>query len=127
MPNPPAAFSMLTIVKSIFRRSIVFSRVSETARRPGLPTTSPTKRIRINGPPSSRVFHGAGLADDRDLDLARVLELGLDLLRDVLRQPQRFVVGDLRGLDDDPQLAPRLDRERLLHALEAVRDVLELL
>ena len=40
------------------------------------------------------VVDGARLADDGDLDLARVLELVLDAARDVLRQPDRFLVGD---------------------------------
>src|SRR5258706_1554418 len=121
MPNPPAAFSILTIVKSIFRRSIVFSRASLSARRPGFPTTSPTKRM-LTG-----IFHGASLTDHRHLDLARILELRLDLFRHVFRHPERLVVGDLRRLHDDPKLSSRLDGERLLNALETVRDVFEFL
>src|SRR5919204_4678862 len=44
-PAPPAAFSPLTITSSI-RRSLAMAGTSAaTACRPGLPTTSPTKRI----------------------------------------------------------------------------------
>ena len=51
----------------------------------------------------------------------------LDAARDVLRQPDRFFVGDLLALDHDPDLASRLQRERFRHALEGVGDSLELL
>ena len=44
-PNPPAAFSMFTIVKSILWRSMTLVSASFNARRPGDPTTSPTKRM----------------------------------------------------------------------------------
>src|SRR6185295_9562228 len=126
-----------------------------TARRPGLPITSPTNRIftarssscRLIPCPSpalptgrergagwistalgsSRVFDRAGLADDRDLDLARVGQLGLDLARDVLGEPERLVVRELAAVDDDAHLAAGLDRERLLHPLEGGGDLLELL
>src|SRR6476660_8740631 len=77
-PNPPAAFSMLTTVKSIRRLSISGSSASSRARRPGEPTTSPTKRRFMAGLParSPCVLDGAGLADHGHLDLAGVLELG---------------------------------------------------
>src|SRR5678815_377137 len=77
--------------------------------------------------PSTRVLDRTRLPDHRDLDLAGILELPFDLARDVAREPQRLVVGDAVGLDDDPKLPPRLDSESLLDALEAVRDVLQLL
>src|SRR5437773_8243236 len=73
------------------------------------------------------VLDRARLAYDRHLDLTRVLERFLDLLRDVAREPRGREVIDLLGLHDDADLATRLDRERLLDALEAVRDALELL
>src|SRR5262245_16559039 len=76
---------------------------------------------------SFRVIHGARLADDRHLDLARILELVLDAPRDVLREPDRFLVGNLLALDHDPDFAPGLQRERLRHALERIGDPLELL
>src|SRR3989441_6389851 len=73
------------------------------------------------------VLHRARLADDRHLDLPRVLHRLLDLLRDVAREPRGLQVVELVGLHDDADLAPRLDRERLLDAFEAVRDALQLL
>src|SRR5215471_8553649 len=126
IPKPPAAFSMLTTVKSIRRLSMSGSSASWSARRPGAPTTSPTKS-RFMRDASARVLHGARLPNDRDLDLAGILELRLDLLGHVAGEPERLVVGQARRLDDDPQLPSGLDGERLLDALEAVRDVLELL
>src|SRR4029077_4943011 len=39
------------------------------------------------------VIHRAHLADDSHLDLTGVLQLRLDLARDVLRQPDRLLVG----------------------------------
>src|SRR5207237_10176193 len=73
------------------------------------------------------VFHRAGLADHRDLDLTRVLQRVLDLLCDVAGEPCRLKIVELLGLDHDPDLAARLDRERFLDAREAVRDAFELL
>src|SRR5262249_5257992 len=75
----------------------------------------------------TRVLDRTGLPDHRDLDLAGVLQLGLDLLAPAPGEPQRLVARALVRLDDDAELAARLDRERLLDALEAVGDVLELL
>src|SRR5215813_1153954 len=158
-PNPPAAFSTFTIVKSIRCLSMRPSSASLRARRPGEPTTSPMKRMFIaraghapaNGegrranahapaacprlspfafrlsPGSPRVLNRTGLANDGDLDLTGILQLGLDLLGHVAREPERLVVVDPVGLDHDAQLPPRLDREGLLDSLEAVGDVLELL
>src|SRR5437763_15277654 len=76
---------------------------------------------------SLRVVDGPCFADDRDLDLARIFELVLDAARDVLREPDRFLVGNLLALDHDPDLAPRLQRERFGHALERIGDAFELL
>src|SRR5438552_14303166 len=73
------------------------------------------------------VLHRAGLADDRDLDLTRVLQRVLDLLCDVARQPRRLKIVELLGLDHDPDLATRLDRERFFDARKAVRDAFEFL
>src|SRR5579875_2346245 len=46
MPWPPAAFSPFTITKSIGVRSRRRGRTASSVRRPALPTTSPTNRIR---------------------------------------------------------------------------------
>src|SRR5262245_49913500 len=72
------------------------------------------------------VFDRAGLPDDRDLDLARVGQLLLDLLDDVAREACRGEVVDLFGSHEDADLAPGLDRERLLHSAEALGDRLEI-
>src|SRR5258707_10678071 len=85
---------------------------------------SPTKRSFMR---SLRVLDGAGLANHRDANLAGIRELGLDLLRDVLRQPERLLVGELVAVDDDAHLAAGLDGEGLLHALERRGDLFELL
>src|SRR2546426_712393 len=74
-----------------------------------------------------RVLDRARLADDRDLDLARVGQLLLDLPDDVAGEPAGGQVVDLLGPDEDPDLAAGLDGERPLHALEAVGDRLEVL
>src|SRR5829696_3897032 len=60
------------------------------------------------------VLDGARLADDRDLDLARVGQVVLDLLDDVACEACRGEVVDLLGPDEDPHLAPRLHRERAI-------------
>ena len=57
------------------------------------------------------VLDGARLADDGDLDLARVGQLLLDLLDDVAGQPRCRQVVDLLGPDEDAHLAPGLDGE----------------
>src|SRR5262245_41187530 len=77
-------------------------------------------------PPLLRIVDGASLADDGDFDLSRIFELVLDSSGDVLREPDRFFVGDLLAFDHDADLAPRLQRERLGHAFERVGDALEL-
>src|SRR5947207_13627300 len=73
------------------------------------------------------VLHRAGLTDHCDLDLTRVLQRFLDLLCDVARQARRLKIVELLGLDHDPDLATRLDRERFFDARKAVRDAFELL
>src|SRR5690349_17785686 len=74
-----------------------------------------------------RVLDGARLADDRDLDLARVGQVVLDLLDDVASEAGRREVVDLVRADEDPDLAARLDGERPLDAGEAVGDALQVL
>src|SRR5687768_8559812 len=106
-PKPPAAFSMFTIVKSTLRRSMSGRRGRSSARRPGEPTTSPMKRTFIAR--STRVLDLTGLPDHGDLYLTGILQLRLDLLRDVARQPEGLVVRDSVRLDDDAQLPSRLD------------------
>src|SRR6266705_870559 len=68
---------------------------------------------------------GAALADHRDLDLPRVLELPLDLAGDLVREEHRPVVVDLPGLDEDPDLSAGLDRVDLLDTRLLGGDLLE--
>src|SRR5215218_11366691 len=58
----------------------------------------------------------AALADHRDLDLSRVLEVVLDLACDLMREQNRGVVVDLIWLDDHADLTAGLKRVYLLHA-----------
>src|SRR5262245_28685550 len=73
------------------------------------------------------VLDRAGLPHDRDLDLARVLELLLYLLGDVARHDLRREVVDVLRLDHDPDLATGLHRVHLLDARVARADLLEAL
>src|SRR6187397_1965949 len=155
-PIPPATFSPLAVTKSMPRSSRIPASSRSMAIRPGLPMMSPIMRIRqapagrgafpfaglpspdrsrfkgrypprARTPRSLRVLDRPRLADDRDLDLARVREVVLDLLHDVAGEPGRREVVDLLGANEDPDLAPGLDRERALHAGEALGDPLEIL
>src|SRR3954463_2956306 len=76
--------------------------------------------------PSLREVDRAALADHRDLDLARVLELLLHVARDAVREQGRLVVVDLLRLDDHADLPARLHRVDLLDAVVALGDLLEL-
>src|SRR3954468_16683135 len=67
----------------------------------------------------------AALADHRDLDLARALELLLDVARDPVRQERRGVVVDLLRQNDHAYLAARLHGVDLLDAGVAGCDRLE--
>src|SRR5215207_2975638 len=80
---------------------------------------SPASAIKADAPLSG-VLNSPGLADDRDLDLARVFELVFDPARDVLGQPDRFFVRDTLALDQNPDFAAGLQCEGLRDALEGV-------
>jgi hypothetical protein len=67
-----------------------------------------------------------GSPDHRHLDLARVLELLLDLAGDLVREQRQRVVVDRAGRDHDPDLAAGLHRVDLVDALVALGDLLEL-
>src|SRR5512137_965961 len=95
MPLPPAAFSPLAMIRDGLCFLIRPGRNLSMARRPGRPMTSPRNRT----PNSAGIFDRPHLTDDRDLDLAGIVELGLDLGRDLLGQEGRLIVGDLEGLD----------------------------
>src|SRR3990172_7419406 len=122
-PRPPAAFSPLATTTSISSSRRRSGRSAATAFLPGLPTMSPMKRTRISD--LAGEVHGPRLSHDRDPDLARVLHRLLDLLAHVPRQTHRAEVVDGLRLDDDPHLAPGMDREGLVYTLKAVGDVLE--
>src|SRR6185503_2583474 len=123
-PNPAAAFSTFAIRKSIPIEETSSGTRSRTARRPGAPKMSAMNRM-FTCEALAGVLHRPRLADHDHLDLSGILELLLHLARDVGRELERSRVVDVLGLDQDPDLAPRLDRERLLHAGKAVRDLLE--
>src|SRR5262245_4967422 len=74
-----------------------------------------------------RVLDRAGLPHHGDLDLARVLELLLDLLGDVARHDLRRQVVHVLRLDHHPDLAAGLHRVDLLHARVARADLLQAL
>src|SRR3989338_4269488 len=73
----------------------------------------------------SRIFDVSRLADHGDLDLPGELDGALDLLLDLARERDGLQVGHPLGLDDDPDLAARLDGVRLLDAAEGVADPLQ--
>src|SRR5215211_8346223 len=73
----------------------------------------------------SSVVGGPRLPEDGDLDLAGILELLLDLARDLVRQQHRAVVVERARDDHDPDLAARLHRVDLVDALVAGGDALE--
>src|SRR3954468_21198877 len=93
------------------------------ARRAPCPAPAPPRRRARS---SLREVDRAALPYHRDLDLARVLELLLDVARDPVREQRRGVVVDLLGLHDHADLAARLHRVDLLDALMALRVPLEL-
>jgi hypothetical protein len=63
-----------------------------------------------------RHLDGAALANDDDLDLARVLQLIFDLTGDLVREQDGSVVVDLGRLDDHADLPSRLQRVGLRNA-----------
>src|SRR6266853_3010947 len=74
-----------------------------------------------------RVFDGPRLADHGDPDLTRKAELCFDPLGYIPCHQLSSCVIDLLRLDQDPDLATGLDGVGLLHALERVGDLFELL
>src|SRR3989475_12285658 len=61
------------------------------------------------------------LANHDHLDLARVLELALDLARDLIGETRRGGIVHRIGCDDDPHFASGLDGEDLLNTLKLRR------
>src|SRR5688572_15644916 len=124
-PMPSAAFSTLTMQKSIRRRSTSRSRCSSSTRRPALPTRSPTNRMRMRLIGSHRKPDRARLADHADPHLARVVHFLLDARGDVLGKPDSLLVAHLVGRDDDADLLARAHRAGLADPGERQSDLLE--
>ena len=72
------------------------------------------------------VFDGLGFADDVDLDLSGIFELGLDLLGKIMRKQDHVVLADLFGLDHDADLAAGLNGVGLFDAREGAGELFEL-
>ena len=68
------------------------------------------------GSPLLRVLDRPRLADHGHLDLARVLDVGFDLVGDLAGDDGGAVLVDLLGQDDDPQFAPPAILETLVAA-----------
>src|SRR4029450_5103937 len=81
---------------------------------------SPARSARLFGE-----FGGSRFADHGHLDLTRVLELVLDLARDLVREQDRRVVIHLRRLDHDADLASGLESVHAFHSLLRRGDLLE--
>src|SRR5215211_1187150 len=72
------------------------------------------------------VVRRTALADDRDLDLARVLDLLLHVAGDLVAEQRGAVVVDVVGPHDHADLPPGVHRIDLLDAVVALGDRLEL-
>ena len=72
-----------------------------------------------------RDIDGARLANDRNLDLTRILQLPLDLACDFVAEQCSSIVIDLFGLDHYPDLAPGLHRVAALHPALGGGDLLQ--
>src|SRR5687767_6204124 len=89
--------------------------------------TSPRTLRAIAAPSISSAgkVHRPRFADDDDLDLAGILELGLDPPRNLLGERRTARVVDVVGHHDDADLPARLDGEYLVDAAIARCDALE--
>ena len=70
----------------------------------------------------ARVGRGPHFPYYRYLNLARVCDLALYLLRYLVREERALLVVYLRAFDDNPDLAARLYSVALLDAAEGARD-----
>src|SRR3954454_11977749 len=93
----------------------------QTGARPGRGRRRPRTE-----PASLGVVRGPALADHGHLDLAGIVELLLDVARDLVRQERGSVVVDLLRLDDHADLPAGVDGVDLVHADVAPGDLLEL-
>src|SRR6476661_10301924 len=117
-----AALSAATPARIFFASAVPSIRLA-----PPLGDASPL----AEAPSGARVDRSAGkvhrprLADQHDLDLSRILELGLDATRDLLGERRHAAVVHVVRDDHHADLSARLDGEHALHALVARRDALE--
>src|SRR5215210_8410928 len=74
---------------------------------------------------SAGKVHCSRLPDQHDLDLSRILELGLDAARDLFAERRHSRIVDLFRCDDDADFSACLDRKNLLDAAIARRNLLE--
>src|SRR5215218_3026142 len=95
---------------------------SISARSP----TSDTRALFVTGGLPGEL-NGPRLPDHCHLDLPWIFQLVLDAPRDVLGQPDCFLVGDPVALHHDPDFATGLERERLRDAFERIGDPFKLL
>ena len=72
------------------------------------------------------VIRYSGFPDHIDLDLSRIFQLGLHLLRDFSGHQNHIVIADLFRYDHDTYLASCLDRKGLIHSLEGIGDILRI-
>src|SRR5262245_53165601 len=107
-----------------WRRSRTSTR-SASARRPTRPSAAAWACSWRAARSSARDVRRPRLPDHRDLDHPGVVELALDLARDLPREALGPVVVDLGGPDDDPDLPTRLHGVGALHARLGRGQVLE--
>src|SRR5512147_1889296 len=74
---------------------------------------------------SARKIHRPRLSDDHYFDLSRILELGFDASRDLLRERGHPNVVNVVRRHQHTNLTTGLDREHLVHTTIARRDPLE--
>src|SRR5262245_19236475 len=92
------------------------SKYAQSGRRHGVaPRAGPLRRVLRAA--LLRVLDRPRFADDRHLDLPRILEMLLDLAGDLVREQRGLVVSDLLGLHDHANLTAGLQR---VDALDAV-------
>src|SRR5579859_2342565 len=125
---------MTTVSPGTMRLAAIAATSALSSSRMDFPIAVPSMSLAVTLPRSCartllrlsfRHPHGPRLPDHDHADLSGILELGFDLLRDLLRQLRHLAVVNLVGHHDHAHLAPGLDREALLDAGEPGRDFLE--
>jgi hypothetical protein len=74
-----------------------------------------------------RIVDGAGFANHAHFNLAGILHLGFDPLREVAGQDGRGFFIDLFGLNDDPDFTPGMDSIADLDTIEAISEFFKFL